>query len=135
MKSAGYQDGCRLGCIALLITLCSGFQFKIPSRIATPVKPGAWHKPKFLSRRTPRNKMPLQRPAAVNLSSSNSTDYDSVGSGGMSSSTSLANGDSHDRNYYPMGITEHYFEKMEERSGKDYRWIKPLAKPVSRVMM
>jgi hypothetical protein len=34
-----------------------------------------------------------------------------------------------------MGITKHYFETMEAQSGKDYRWIKPLAKPVSRVMM
>jgi transposase len=63
--------------------------------------------------------------------SRNSTDYDGAGS----RSTSVANGDSHDRNYYPMGITKHYFETMEERSGKDYRWIKPLSQPVSQLMM
>jgi hypothetical protein len=38
-------------------------------------------------------------------------------------------------NMYTLGISKHYFEQMEERSGKDYRWIKPLSKPVSKVMM
>merc|ERR1719464_601810 len=28
-------------------------------------------------------------------------------------------------NTYTLGIPRHYFEQMEERSGKDYRWIKP----------
>jgi hypothetical protein len=36
---------------------------------------------------------------------------------------------------YTLGISRHYFDEMEERSGKDYRWIKPLTKPVSQVMM
>ena len=36
---------------------------------------------------------------------------------------------------YTLGISKHYFEEMEDRSGKDYRWIKPLTKPVSHVMM
>ena len=36
---------------------------------------------------------------------------------------------------YKFDISKHYFEEMEGRSGKDYRWIKPLTKPVSHVMM
>lgn len=36
---------------------------------------------------------------------------------------------------YSLGVAKHYFEVLEDRSGKDYRWIKPLAKPVSQVMM
>ena len=36
---------------------------------------------------------------------------------------------------YTLDISKHYFEEMEDRSGKDYRWIKPLTKPVSHVMM
>lgn len=35
---------------------------------------------------------------------------------------------------YAMDISKHYFEEMEVRSGKDYRWIKPLTKPVSHAM-
>lgn len=39
-------------------------------------------------------------------------------------------------NGYCLGVSKHYFEQMEERSGKDYRWImKPLTKPVSKVMI
>jgi hypothetical protein len=36
---------------------------------------------------------------------------------------------------FKMDVSKHYFEEMEDRSGKDYRWIKPLTKPVSYVMM
>jgi hypothetical protein len=36
---------------------------------------------------------------------------------------------------YPLGITKHYFEIMEEESGKDYSWIKPLTQPVSQAML
>eukprot|EP00537_Pseudo-nitzschia_pungens_P013880 CAMPEP_0172395748 /NCGR_PEP_ID=MMETSP1061-20121228/21606_1 /TAXON_ID=37318 /ORGANISM="Pseudo-nitzschia pungens, Strain cf. pungens" /LENGTH=577 /DNA_ID=CAMNT_0013127441 /DNA_START=411 /DNA_END=2141 /DNA_ORIENTATION=- len=36
---------------------------------------------------------------------------------------------------YQFKVARHYFEEMEDRSGKDYRWIKPLAKPVSHVMI
>ena len=36
---------------------------------------------------------------------------------------------------YSMDISKHYFDEMEGRSGKDYRWIKPLTKPVSHAMM
>lgn len=36
---------------------------------------------------------------------------------------------------YRLHVARHYFEEMEDRSGKDYRWIKPLAKPVSYVMI
>ena len=36
---------------------------------------------------------------------------------------------------YTLDISKHYFEEMEDRSGKDYRWIKPLTKPVSHVML
>ena len=35
---------------------------------------------------------------------------------------------------YTLGISKHYYEVMEDRSGKDYRWIKG-KKPVSHVMM
>eukprot|EP00532_Pseudo-nitzschia_australis_P013305 CAMPEP_0168208348 /NCGR_PEP_ID=MMETSP0140_2-20121125/2018_1 /TAXON_ID=44445 /ORGANISM="Pseudo-nitzschia australis, Strain 10249 10 AB" /LENGTH=586 /DNA_ID=CAMNT_0008134735 /DNA_START=572 /DNA_END=2332 /DNA_ORIENTATION=- len=36
---------------------------------------------------------------------------------------------------YQFQVARHYYEEMEGRSGKDYRWIKPLAKPVSHVMI
>jgi hypothetical protein len=36
---------------------------------------------------------------------------------------------------YHLGISKHYFEFMEEQSGKDYRWIKPLTQPVSQLML
>lgn len=36
---------------------------------------------------------------------------------------------------YTLDISKHYFDEMEGRSGKDYRWIKPLTKPVSHVMI
>ena len=36
---------------------------------------------------------------------------------------------------YKFDVSKHYFEEMETRSGKDYRWIKPLKKPVSHAMM
>lgn len=35
---------------------------------------------------------------------------------------------------YKFDVSKHYFDEMEHRSGKDYRWIKPLTKPVSHVM-
>ena len=35
---------------------------------------------------------------------------------------------------YSLDISKHYFDEMETRSGKDYRWIKPLTKPVSHAM-
>jgi hypothetical protein len=36
---------------------------------------------------------------------------------------------------FTLDVSKHYFDEMEDRSGKDYRWIKPLTKPVSHVMM
>lgn len=35
---------------------------------------------------------------------------------------------------YTYDVSKHFFDEMETRSGKDYRWIKPLTKPVSHVM-
>lgn len=35
---------------------------------------------------------------------------------------------------FTLDVSKHYFDEMEDRSGKDYRWIKPLTKPVSHVM-
>ena len=36
---------------------------------------------------------------------------------------------------YTLGVSKHYFDVMEDRSGKDYRWIKPLQQPFSKVML
>ena len=34
----------------------------------------------------------------------------------------------------PLKITKTFFERLEDRSGKDYGWINPLTQPVSRLM-
>lgn len=36
---------------------------------------------------------------------------------------------------YTLGVSKHYFDVMEDQSGKDYRWIKPLQQPFSKVML
>eukprot|EP00529_Nitzschia_sp_RCC80_P014708 CAMPEP_0113460486 /NCGR_PEP_ID=MMETSP0014_2-20120614/11014_1 /TAXON_ID=2857 /ORGANISM="Nitzschia sp." /LENGTH=730 /DNA_ID=CAMNT_0000352145 /DNA_START=412 /DNA_END=2604 /DNA_ORIENTATION=- /assembly_acc=CAM_ASM_000159 len=36
---------------------------------------------------------------------------------------------------YTLGVSDHFFDVMEDRSGKDYRWIKPLQQPLSKVML
>ncbi len=124
------EHGCRLGCIILLIASCSCFQLTIPARVAAPMRSiSKLHEPRWGSKHKPWQ-LTLLYPTAINMSR-NSTEY-AASSG---STGNLANGDSLGRNYYPMGITKHYFETMEEQSGKDYRWIKPLKKPVSQLMM
>jgi hypothetical protein len=129
------DHGCRLGCVAVLVSSCSCFQFKIPSGVSTPARPFSdERKQMFLTRRNPVVVAPLC-PISKNLSSCSTKFAATTSSESSSSTSSYSNGESHARNYYPMGITKHYFETMEAQSGKDYRWIKPLAKPVSRVMM
>jgi hypothetical protein len=40
----------------------------------------------------------------------------------------------HKRRFQPIGVTKPFFETLEEQSGKDYAWIKPLTQPVSALM-
>jgi hypothetical protein len=51
-------------------------------------------------------------------------------------SSSRKNLGQHKRRFQPLEVTKQYryYENLEDLSGKDYAWIKPLAPPVSKLM-
>jgi hypothetical protein len=132
------DHGCRLGCAVILVSSCSCFQFNIHGGHSTPAIPIAdVRKSRILTRRNPTVIAPLypssRKPSSCSTEFAATTSSESSSGSSSISTGTYSNGES--RNCYPMGVSRHYFEDMEEQSGKDYRWIKPLAKPVSRVMM
>lgn len=157
------NHGCRLGCIALLFTTCLSFQNNLP-RIRFPSPGLRWRFPESTSRvserwrskssrRTHHNLFPFEPTSlssfAINMSNETSDDDDSnsISVNGNEENYFSQNITNNIRieennNYierrrvsYILDISKHYFDEMEDRSGKDYRWIKPLTKPVSQIMM
>lgn len=141
------QHGRTLGCVILLATsCCTCFQSRFPlasrrfgsySTLAAP-----WSSPQGQTsvRQTQVfNVIPLTpvtpAPSAMNNNETivhpTSSSMKTVSStNGVFYRTQLTQNDP-----YPLGISKHYFEFLEEQSGKDYGWIKPLKKPVSQLML
>ena len=159
------KHGSRLCCIVLLFTSCLSFQTNLPiipvtrsgwrsqssssswqSERPPPSSSSSSSSPRPI-RRSVRNYLVPYDPSssAYNLSDnmSNGTSsnlYSSNDANNISINDSIENSSSNNfvqdkTSTYTLGISRHFFEEMEERSGKDYRWIKPLTKPVSQVMM
>ena len=141
------KHGSRLGCIVLLFAPCLSFQTKF-SRIPVirhGLRPPA-NSPLSQSKERPptsytdRNLVPYDPSSSNNFCGKIRNDSSSKTSSEAFSYMDI-NGNSNDNfvqdksSSYTLGVSKHYFEQMEERSGKDYRWIKPLTKPVSKVMM
>jgi len=157
--------GFRLGCIALLFASCSSFQndlrsFRLPSpvlrrRFPKNTSPKSDRSYPQISRCTCRNLFPYKPPfissMAISMSNDTSSTFSSepvnISVNGNENNFLLQNKTNNikieeSNNYiekptvtYTLDISKHYFDEMEDRSGKDYRWIKPLTKPVSHVMM
>ena len=143
--------GSMLGCIVLLFASCLSFQTKLP-RI--PSKRSGWRSQRSFSSQS-KGQAAASKPKRIDqnymipFDPSSASNLSGEMSDGKSSNSNLGNdgnnisiNDNSSNNYvedktstYTLGISRHYFEQMEERSGKDYRWIKPLSKPVSKVMM
>lgn len=135
MKVIGNQR-CMVGCIILLATSCECFQSQLPSVIPT-------------ASNTIQQRLTRSSSSSASSSSKTSTTIStkyyqpkSLRQVITSSSNLFGSNDRGDSTStyekldgYPLGITRHYFEEMEERSGKDYSWIKPLTQPVSDLMM
>jgi hypothetical protein len=136
MKLIG-RHGCRLGCIVLLATSCESFQSQLPSivptasttihqRLARSSSSSSSSSSKTSTTISTKYYQPKSLRHVITSSSSNL--FGSSDRGDSTSTYEKLDG-------YPLGITRHYFEEMEERSGKDYSWIKPLTQPVSDLMM
>mmetsp|Transcript_6455 Transcript_6455/g.7440 ORF Transcript_6455/g.7440 Transcript_6455/m.7440 type:complete len:650 (-) Transcript_6455:2756-4705(-) len=143
--------GSMLGCIVLLFASCLSFQTKLP-RI--PSKRSGWRSQSSFSSQ-PKGQAAASKPKRIDqnymipFDPSSASNLSGEMSDGKSSNSNLGNdgnnisiNDNSSNNYvedktstYTLGISRHYFEQMEERSGKDYRWIKPLTKPFSKVMI
>jgi len=160
-----WKHGCRLGCIALLFASCLSFQYELPRiplsnpglrwRFPKSTSPKPERLCAKLSRRTFRNLFPYDPSSTSNFpiymsnetSSDTSNDPSDISVNGNENNNFVQNRTNNikieeNNNYiekkrvsYTLDISKHYFEELETRSGKDYRWIKPLTKPVSHVMM
>lgn len=145
------KHGSRLGCIVLLLSSCLSFHTNI-HRI--PATRSSSRRQRSLISFSPqrakwadRNYMiPYDPSPASNSPGETGKDNDTATASTSNSGNDITNNiginGNTDNNYvqdktnmYTLGISKHYFEQMEERSGKDYRWIKPLSKPVSKVMI
>eukprot|EP00536_Pseudo-nitzschia_multiseries_P001112 jgi/Psemu1/317492/estExt_fgenesh1_pm.C_140002 len=156
------KHGCRIGCFVLLL-FSKCLSFRPGPRIPLP-RPGLrWRFPSpplsnlerpfgSIARNTLLSLVPYQPPSSsifsLNMSNETSSNLnDNVGAG-VNENNFVENTPNNiqinggEANYiekqsisYQFKIAKHYFEEMEGRSGKDYRWIKPLAKPVSHVMI
>jgi len=160
-----WKHGCRLGCIALLFVSCLSFQNNLrriqsfDSRLSwqsSRTSISKLERSSKLSRLTFRNLFPFEPSTASSYSVS--TSNDTLSDSNVPSYNENINGNDNSYflqnrsnsikieenenyieekrvSYYTLDISKHYFEEMEDRSGKDYRWIKPLTKPVSHVMI
>lgn len=160
-----WRNGCRLGCTTILFASCSSFQNNLPRipfpspglrwRVSKITSPKSERPCAKSPRRSVRNLFPLDPSSTsyfpINMSNGTSSDsyHDAININGDENKFFLENKtnnikieENNNNNYiekkrvsYTLDISKHYFEEMEGRSGKDYRWIKPLTKPVSHVMM
>lgn len=141
------QRGARVGCFPLLVASCACFQPRFPLVTRRFGNHGPRTSPSSSS--PPEGRTSSRQSQAFNLipldpvsSPPGDTRNDTTTPAKTTSMTtsSTTNGlfykEELTRNDpYPLGISKHYFEEMEERSGKDYRWIKPLTQPVSQLML
>jgi hypothetical protein len=141
------QYGRSLGCVVLLAASCTCFQARFPvasrrfGSYSTLTAP--WSSPQgatSIRQSQAFNVIPLTPASSAAGTMSNETIH-TTASTSMKTSSS-ANGIFYKRELtmndpYPLGISKHYFEFLEEQSGKDYRWIKPLKKTpgISQLML